>query len=46
MPKKYEKIRDSYKRRGVSDKEAKKRAAMTYNAQRKPGQKPVTRKTK
>lgn len=44
MPKKYEKIRDSLKRSGKSDKEAKRIAAATYNKQRKPGQKPVTRK--
>lgn len=41
MPKKYEKIRDSLKRRGKSDREAKRIAAATYNKQRKPGQKPV-----
>ena len=44
MPKKYERIRDSLKRRGKSDKEAKRIAAATYNKQRKPGQKPVTNK--
>lgn len=36
MPKQYEEIRDSYVRRGKSLKEAKKLAAMTYNA-RHPG---------
>lgn len=36
MPKQYEHIRDSYIRRGKSVKEAKKLAAMTYNA-RHPG---------
>lgn len=44
MPKKYEEIKKSYKKAGKSDEEAKKLAAMTYNKQRKRGQKPVTRK--
>ena len=44
MPLQYEKIRDSYERRGKSVKEAKKLAAMTYNAHRKPGVPPVTGK--
>lgn len=44
MPEKYEKIRDSLKRKGKSDQAAKRIAAATYNKQRKPGQKPVTRK--
>lgn len=46
MPKKYEKIRDSLEAQGKSPKIAKRIAAATYNAQRKPGQRPVTRKTK
>lgn len=46
MPKKYEEIRDSLKRRGASDTEAKRIAAATYNKQRKPGQRPVTGKHK
>lgn len=46
MPLKYEKIRDSYEKKGVPEKKAKKLAAMTYNATRKPGQAPVTRKSK
>lgn len=46
MPKQYEKIRDSYKRRGMSDKKAKELAARTYNKRRKKGQKPVTGKHK
>ena len=46
MPPKYERIRDSYKRRGKSDKEAKRIAAATFNKQRRPGQKPVTGKHK
>lgn len=45
MPKKYEAIRDKCKREGGSDKECKGMAARIYNAQRKPGQKPVTRKS-
>jgi len=45
-PEKYEKIRDSLKSQGKSDAEAKKIAAATYNKERKPGTKPVTRKTK
>lgn len=44
MPAKYEHIRDSYEAAGKSAKEAKRLAAMTYNAQRKPGQAPVTGK--
>lgn len=44
MPRKYEKMRDEFKKEGMSDKAAKGKAARIYNAQRKPGQKPVTRK--
>ena len=36
MPRQYEHIRDAYIAKGVSEKEAKKRAAMTYNS-RHPG---------
>lgn len=43
MPAKYEKIKESLKRQGKSDKTAKRIAAATYNKQRKPGQAPVTR---
>lgn len=43
MPRQYERIRDSYESRGVPAKRAKKLAAMTYNAHRKPGTPPVTR---
>ena len=46
MPKKYEKIRDSYIKRGVPEDEAQRIAAATYNKQRKSGQKPVTGKHK
>jgi hypothetical protein len=42
MPKQYKDIRDSYLKSGKSEKTAKKLAAMTYNAHRKPGQAPVT----
>lgn len=46
MPKKYEAIRDSLEASGKSPKVAKRIAAATYNKQRKPGQKPITRKSK
>jgi hypothetical protein len=48
MPKKYEAIRDKMesKGKGKSPKAAKKSAARIFNAQRKPGQRPVTRKSK
>ena len=42
MPAKYEHIRDSYEAAGKSVPLAKKLAAMTYNAQRKKGEAPVT----
>ena len=42
MPAQYERIRDSYIARGKSVSLAKKLAAMTYNANRKPGVAPVT----
>ena len=45
MPAKYEAIRDKLIKKGMSIKEAKTRAAKIYNAQRKRGQKPVTRKS-
>jgi len=41
MPKKYIAMRDRFKGEGMSDKAAKKKAAMIYNSQRKTGQKPV-----
>lgn len=44
MPKFYTSMRDEFKREGMGDKAAKKKAARIYNAKRKPGQKPVTRK--
>jgi hypothetical protein len=43
VPKKYEAMRDSFKKKGMSDKDAKKKAARIYNGTRKKGQKPVTR---
>jgi len=46
MPKKYEAIRDRLERRGVPAKAAKRSAARIYNSERKPGQKPVTRRSK
>ncbi len=45
IPAQYEHIRDSYLKAGKSPAEAKKLAAMTYNAHRKPGVKPVTGKS-
>jgi hypothetical protein len=44
MPRAYEKMRDSFKKKGMSDKAAKKKAARIYNSNRKPGSKPVGRK--
>lgn len=44
MPKAYEAMRDKFKAQGMKDKAAKGKAARIYNAQRKKGQKPVTRK--
>ena len=44
MPKRYEKIRDSLKKKGVGSKQAKTRAAKIHNATRKAGSKPVTGK--
>ena len=44
MPKKYEAIRDKFINKGMSTPKAKTSAARIYNAQRKPGQAPVTRK--
>lgn len=46
MPKKYEAMRDKFKAKGMSDKAAKGKAARIYNAGRKKGAKPVTRKSK
>jgi hypothetical protein len=43
MPAKYEAIKRKFMRDGMSEKEAATRAARIYNAQRKRGQKPVTR---
>lgn len=44
MPKKYEAMRDKFKREGMSAKAAKGKAARIYNGTRKKGQRPVTRK--
>jgi hypothetical protein len=43
MPEKYRRIKEEYRAKGLSKKAAEKVAARIYNAQRKPGQKPVTR---
>ena len=42
MPAKYVAIRNKKRAEGKSDKQAKKEAAKIYNAERKPGEKPVT----
>lgn len=44
MPKKYEAIRDKFIKEGLPTKIAKQRAAKIFNATRKKGTKPVTRK--
>lgn len=46
MPKKYLAIRDKLASAGMPMAKAKMRAAMIYNAQRKKGQRPVTRYSK
>lgn len=46
MPKKYEKIRDACMAKGKPEKACKTMAAKVFNSTRKPGQKPVTRKSK
>ena len=45
MPEVYTKMRDSFKKKGMSDKAAKTKAARLYNANREKGAKPVTRKS-
>jgi hypothetical protein len=45
MPKAYEEMRDKFKKEGMKDKPAKKKAARIFNAKRKKGQAPVTRKS-
>lgn len=46
MPAAYEKMRDRFNRKGMPMKDAKTKAARIYNAKRKKGSKPVTRKSK
>jgi hypothetical protein len=46
VPRKYEKIRDKCIAKGGATKSCKTKAAKIYNSQRKPGSKPVTRKSK
>lgn len=46
MPKKYEAIRDQAVKQGRSYDAAQAKAARIYNAMRKPGQQPVTGKTR
>jgi hypothetical protein len=43
MPAKYEAIRDQSIKEGLSTKMAKQKAARIFNAERKPGEAPVTR---
>ncbi len=43
MPKAYEKMRNKFKKQGMSDKAAKKKAARIYNS-RRGSKRPVTRK--
>ena len=46
MPKSYERMRDKFKREGLSDKAAKAKAARIYNAHaKKTGKRPVTRRS-
>lgn len=44
MPKQYEAMRDKFKKEGMSDKAAKKKAARIYNSEHP--KHPVTRKSK
>lgn len=46
MPKKYVAIRDACMQKGGKEDACQSKAARIYNATRKPGQKPVTSKTK
>jgi hypothetical protein len=46
MPPKYEAMRDKFQSQGLTLTSAKTKAAKIFNAQRKPGQKPVTGKHK
>jgi hypothetical protein len=46
MPKKYEALRDAFIAKGEKPKMAKTKAAKIFNAQRKPGTKPVGRYSK
>ena len=44
MPKAYESMKARFKKQGLSDKASKAKAAKIFNARRKKGQRPVTRK--
>lgn len=46
MPARYEAIKHTMMKKGMSDAEAKKHAAMIFNATRKKGEAPVTGKHK
>jgi len=43
MPQAYTKMRDKFRKEGMSEKASKGKAARIFNAKRKPGQAPVTR---
>lgn len=43
MPAMYDAMKKQFMKNGMSEKSAKKKAAMIYNSKRKKGQKPVTR---
>lgn len=43
MPKQYDAMKKKFMEEGMSEDEAQEKAARIYNAQRKPGQKPVGR---
>ncbi len=44
MPKRYEAIRDKFMKQGMPEKAAKTKAAKIFNATRKRGEAPVTKK--
>jgi len=46
MPPAYEKMKDQFKKKGMTDSTAKTKAAKIFNARRKKGTPPITRRTK
>ena len=46
MPPAYEKMKDQFKKKGMTDSAAKTKAAKIFNARRKKGTPPITRRTK